>query len=77
MTTNNSNSDLGHLKEKLLTASREEIAQVVTEAKSEALMEAKAMLKERMLEAILTNAMSKVNRLTTEPAILIVDEQAE
>ncbi|MBX2821904.1 MAG: hypothetical protein KTR29_19575 [Rhodothermaceae bacterium] len=77
MTTNNSNNDLGHLKEKLLTASREEIAQVVTEAKSEALQEAKAMLKERMLEAILTNAMSKVNRLTTEPAILIVDEQAE
>ena len=77
MTANNSNNDLGHLKEKLLTASREEIAQVVTEAKSEALQEAKAMLKERMLEAILTNAMSKVNRLTTEPAILIVDEQAE
>ena len=77
MTTNNSNNDLGHLKEKLLTASHEEIAQVVTEAKSEALQEAKTMLKERMLEAILTNAMSKVNRLTTEPAILIVDEQAE
>lgn len=77
MTTNNSNSDLGHLKEKLLSASREEIAQVVKEAKMEALQEAKAMLKERMIEAILNDAMGKVNRLTEEPAILIVDEQAE
>ena len=74
---NNSNNDLGDLKEKLLAASREEIAQVVKEAKFEALQEAKAMLKERMLEAILTNAMGKVNRLSDEPAILIVDEQAE
>ena len=77
MTTNNSNNDLGHLKEKLLSASREEIAQVVQEAKEEALEEAKAMLKARMIDAILIDAMGKVNRLTEEPAILIVDEQAE
>ena len=77
MTTNNSNNDFGHLKEKLLSASREEIAKVVLEAKEEALEEAKAMLKARMLDAILMDAMGKVNRLNDEPAILIVDEQAE
>ena len=43
----------------------------------EALQEAKQLLKERMLEAILKDAIGKVNRLTAEPAILIVDEQAE
>ena len=77
MTSNNSNNDLGHLKEKLLSASREEIAQVVQEAKEEALEEAKAMLKARMLDAILIDAMGKVNLLADEPAILIVDEEAE
>ena len=77
MTDNHSTNDLGHLKEKLLAASQEEIAKVVREAQHEALQEAKAMLKERMLEAILQDAMGKVNRLTSEPAILIVDEQAE
>ncbi len=68
---------MGQLKEKLLAASQEEIAKVVKEAQDEALQEAKELLKERMLEAILKDAIGKVNRLTSEPAILIVDEQAE
>ncbi len=68
---------MGQLKDKLLAASQEEIAKVLKEAQMEALQEAKAMLKERMLEAILKDAIGKVNRLTTEPAVLIVDEQAE
>ena len=77
MTENYTNNEIGHLKEKLLAASQEEIARVVQEAQLEALQEAKAMLKERMLEAILTDAMGKINRITGEPSILIVDEQAE
>ena len=68
---------MGQLKEKLLAASQEEIAKVVKEAQDEALSEAKALLKERMLEAILKDAIGKVNRLTSEPSVLIVDEQAE
>ncbi len=68
---------MGQLKEKLLAASQEEIAKVVKEAQDEALQEAKALLKERMLEAILKDAIGKVNRLSAEPAVLIVDEQAE
>lgn len=75
--SNNSNSTMGQLKEKLLAASQEEIAKVVKEAQDEALLEAKALLKERMLEAILKDAIGKVNRLTSEPSVLIVDEQAE
>ncbi len=75
--SNNSNNAMGQLKDKLLSASQEEIAKVPKEAEMEALQEAKAMLKERMLEAILKDAIGKVNRLTTEPAVLIVDEQAE
>ena len=75
--TTNSNSTEGQLKEKLLAASQEEIAKVVKEAQDEALQEAKQLLKERMLEAILKDAIGKVNRLTSEQAILIVDEQAE
>ena len=54
---------MGQLKEKLLAASQEEIARVLKEAQDEALLEAKAMLKERMLEAILQDAIGKVNRL--------------
>ena len=73
----NSNNTLGQLKEKLLAASQDEIAKVVREAQDEALQEAKAMLKERMLEAILKDAIGKVSRLSEEPAVLIVDEQAE
>ena len=76
MTTNSENTR-GQLKEKLLAASQEEIAKVVKEAQDEALQEAKALLKERMLEAILKDAIGKVNRLSAEPAVLIVDEQAE
>ncbi len=76
MTTNSENT-MGQLKEKLLAASQEEIAKVVKEAQDEALQEAKALLKERMLEAILKDAIGKVNRLSAEPAVLIVDEQAE
>ena len=75
--TTNSNSTMGQLKEKLLAASQEEIAKVVKEAQNEALQEAKELLKDRMLEAILKDAIGKVNRLSEEPAILIVDEQAE
>ncbi|MFK7848035.1 MAG: hypothetical protein AB8G77_22295 [Rhodothermales bacterium] len=75
--TTNSNNTMGQLKEKLLAASQEEIAKVVKEAQDEALSEAKALLKERMLEAILKDAIGKVNRLTSEPSVLIVDEQAE
>lgn len=75
--TTDSNSTMGQLKEKLLAASQEEIAKVLKEAQDEALSEAKALLKERMLEAILEDAIGKVSRLTSEPAVLIVDEQAE
>jgi hypothetical protein len=49
----------------------------VNEAQSEALEEAKSLLKERMLEAILKDAISKVSRLNPEPSVLIVDEHAE
>ena len=75
--TTDSNSTMGQLKEKLLAASQEEIAKVLKEAQDEALSEAKALLKERMLEAILEDAIGKVSRLTSEPSVLIVDEQAE
>ena len=75
--TTNSSSTMGQLKEKLLASSQEEIAKVVKEAQDEAMQEAKQLLKERMLEAILKDAIGKVNRLTSEPAILIVDEQSE
>lgn len=75
--TTNSNNTMGQLKEKLLAASQEEIAKVLKEAQDEALQEAKALLKERMLEAILKDAIGKVNSLSAEPAVLIVDEQAE
>ncbi len=75
--TTDANSTMGQLKEKLLAASQEEIARVVKEAQDEALKEAKALLKDRMLEAILKDAIGKVNRLTSEPAVLIVDEQAD
>ncbi len=75
--TTDSNSTMGQLKEKLLAASQEEIAKVLKEAQDEALSEAKSLLKERMLEAILEDAIGKVSRLTSEPAVLIVDEQAE
>ena len=68
---------MGQLKDKLLAASQDDIARVLKEAQDEALQEAKAMLKERMLEAILKEAIGKVNQLNTEPAVLIVDEQAE
>jgi hypothetical protein len=73
----NSNNIMGQLKEKLLAASQEEIARVLKEAQAEALQEAKELLKERMLEAILKDAIGKVNRLTSEPSVLIVDEQSE
>jgi hypothetical protein len=73
----NSNNIMGQLKEKLLAASQEEIAKVLKEAQAEALQEAKELLKERMLEAILKDAIGKVNRLTSEPSVLIVDEQSE
>ncbi len=75
--TTDSNSTMGQLKEKLLAASQEEIAKVLKEAQDEALSEAKVLLKERMLEAILEDAIGKVSRLTSGPAVLIVDEQAE
>ncbi len=75
--TTNSNSSMGQLKEKLLAASQEEIAKVLKEAQDEALQEAKALLKERMLEAILKDAIGKVSQLSEEPAVLIVDEEAE
>jgi hypothetical protein len=73
----NSNNIMGQLKEKLLAASQEEIAKVLKEAQAEALQEAKELLKEHMLEAILKDAIGKVNRLTSEPSVLIVDEQSE
>ena len=68
---------MGQLKDRLLAASQEEIAKVLKEAQTEALQEAKTLLKERMLEAILKDAIGKVNRLTLEPSVLIVDEQVE
>lgn len=74
--TTNSSSTMVQLKDKLLAASQDEIARVVQEAQDEALQEAKAMLKERMLEAILKDAIDKVNVIADEPAVLIVDEQA-
>ena len=75
--TTDANTTMGQLKEKLLAASQEEIARVLKEAQDEALVEAKALLKERMLEAILKDAIGKVNRLTEEPSVLIVDEHAD
>ena len=73
----NSNNAMGQLKDKLLATSQEDIAKIMKEAQEEALQEAKALLKERMLEAILKDALGKVNRLTSEPAAVIVEEQAE
>ncbi len=75
--TTQTNNVMGQLKDKLLSASQDEIKRVVKEAQHEALDEAKAMLKERMLEAILKDAIAKVNRLSAEPSVLIVDEQSE
>ncbi len=74
---NLSTNNVGQLKDKLLAASQEEIAKVIKEAQQEALHEAKEMLKERMIEAILKEALGKVNRVDSEPAVLIVDEPAE
>ena len=68
---------MGQIKDKLLAASQDDIAKVLKEAQNEALQEAKALLKDRMLEAILKDAIGKVNRLTSEPSVMIVDEQAE
>ena len=73
----NSNNAMGQLKDKLLANSQEDIAKIMKEAQEEALQEAKALLKERMLEAILKDALGKVNLLTSEPAAVIVEEQAE
>lgn len=44
------------LKDKLVKASDELIIRIIQEARDEALVEAKAMLKERMLQAILESA---------------------
>ncbi|MEZ4701840.1 MAG: hypothetical protein R2834_15995 [Rhodothermales bacterium] len=68
---------MGQLKDKLLSASQDDIKRLVSEAQNEALQEAKTMLKERMLEAILKDAIAKVNRLNPEPSVLIVDEHSE
>lgn len=76
MTTQNNNV-MGQLKDKLLSASQDDIKRLVSEAQNEALQEAKTMLKERMLEAILKDAIAKVNRLNPEPSVLIVDEHSE
>ena len=69
------NNVIGQLNEKLLAASQEDIVKVIKEAREEALKEAKAMLKERMLEAIFKDAIGKVSRLSGQPAALLVDEQ--
>jgi hypothetical protein len=76
MSTQNS-TVMSQLKDKLLSASQEEIKRLVNEAQNEALEEAKTLLKERMLEAILKDAIAKVNRLNPEPSVLIVDEHNE
>jgi hypothetical protein len=44
------------LKDKLIDASEAQIMQIVQEARDEALREAKAMIKERILRAILESA---------------------
>ncbi len=75
--TTQTNNVMGQLKDKLLSASQDDIKRLVNEAQSEALEEAKSLLKERMLEAILKDAISKVNRLNPEPSVLIVDEHSE
>lgn len=75
--TTQTNTVMGQLKDKLLSASQDDIKRLVNEAQSEALDEAKSLLKERMLEAILKDAISKVNRLNPEPSVLIVDERSE
>jgi uncharacterized protein YaaW (UPF0174 family) len=75
--TTQTNNVMGQLKDKLLSASQDDIKRLVNEAQSEALEEAKSLLKERMLEAILKDAISKVSRLNPEPSVLIVDEHAE
>ena len=72
-----SNSTLGQLKDKLLAASQEEIVKVLKEAQDEALSEAKALLKERMVEAILQDALGKITRLKPEPAVMVVEEKTE
>ena len=75
MTTQNNNI-MGHLKDKLISASQDEIRRMVKEAQYEALEEAKAMLKERMLDAILKDALAKVNRMNPEPGVLIANEHS-
>gem|GEM_PF-2582749 len=75
--TTQTNNVMGQLKDKLLSASQDDIKRLVNEAQTEALEEAKSLLKERMLEAILKDAISKVNRLNPEPSVLIVDEHSE
>ena len=47
---------IDQLKEKLLRASDEMVIKMIQEARDEALTEAKAILKERMLQAILESA---------------------
>ncbi len=47
---------IDQLKDKLLRASDEMVIRMIQEARDEALVEAKAILKERMLQAILESA---------------------
>ena len=53
------------LKEKLIVASDELITRTIEEARQEALAEAKALLKERMLQAILESATQPQNKPTS------------
>ena len=66
---------MGQLKNNILSSSQGDIKRVVQEAQTEALSEAKSMLKERMLEAILKNAIGKVDKIKNEPVVLVVEEE--
>lgn len=66
---------MGQLKNNILSSSQGDIKRVVQEAQTEALSEAKTMLKERMLEAILKNAIGKVDKIKNEPVVLVVEEE--
>lgn len=47
------------LKDRLIEASESEIRQIINESRNEALAEAKAVLKERMLHGILEHAVAR------------------
>ena len=61
------NKLVDQLKDKLLSTSDELVIKMIQEARDEALAEAKSLLKERMLQAILESAAEDQNQ-NTKPA---------